>query len=307
MLNFYCPDFYNAQQAYALLFELKEKSGQCFYPNVNISTIYGNFPGCIWNGGGFSFNSVVDIRTMRDYFSWYQDKGVTLQLTFTNPVLEETDVYDRYGNAILDAAAEFDNIEILVVSPCLEKYIREKYPHIKIDKSIISTTRDRETSQDSLDGYLNILDNYNKCVLPRKYTKDRKFLDTIPQEYRNRFEILVTDPCPVYCPHLYEHYEEFGRMQLFQEPLNTNLGCQMISGDNPFRQWMYRAHQVQYDELTEFYDKEGFSEIKISGRGTYVFVVLQLVPYLIKPEYHLDVYKWLLDFYLDISVPPLFN
>lgn len=308
MLNYYCPDFYFAQQAYAILFDLYNKSKQCFYPNVNIKTIYGCFPGCIWNGGGFNFgNGAVDYRVMYDYFEWYSHQDVTIQLTFTNPTLEQTDIYDRYGNAILEAASHYENVEILVVSPYLEEYIRGKYPHMKIDKSVISTTQTRDTEVDSLEGYLKILDNYNKCVLPRKYSKNREFLQSIPVEFRNRFEILVTDPCPVFCPHLYTHYEELGRVQSYQALSDNVSGCHMISGDNPFRQWMYRAHQVSYDELNEFYDQEGFSEIKLSGRGSYVFVVLTIVPYLIKPEYRKDVYNLLLNYYVSIPVPPRFD
>ena len=192
MINYYCPDFYHAQQCYALLFELQEKGKQCFFPNVNIKAIYGCFPGCIWNGGGFTFgNGAIDYRVMHDYFKWYADKNVIIQLTFTNPTLEQTDIYDRYGNAILEAASHYDNIEVLVVSPFLEEYIRGKYPHIKIDKSIIATTKERESETDNLDGYIKTLDNYNRCVLPRKYSKDREFLRTIPKDYRDKFEILA--------------------------------------------------------------------------------------------------------------------
>lgn len=308
MLNYHCPDFYFAQHAYAILLDLYENKNQCFYPNVKIDTIYGCFPGCIWNGGGFTFgNGAISYDTMYDYFDWYSTKGVTLQLTFTNPTLEQTDIYDRYGNAILEAASHYDNIEILVVSPYLEKYIREKYPNIKLDKSIISTTQTRDSEIDNVEGYIKILDNYNKCVLPRKYTQDKEFLRTIPKDFRNRFELLVTDPCPIYCPHLYSHYEELGRVQSYQSRQTQQPGCYTIPGDNPFRQWMYRAHQVDYNGLNEFYDKEGFSEIKISGRGSYTFVVFMIIPYLIKPEYQRDIYNCLFYYYSEIPVPPVFN
>ena len=307
MLNYHCPDFYSFQSGYDILFNLYQNKPQCFYPNVKIGVIYGCFPGCIWNGGGFNFTfPSADYNTIYQYFHWYSDKDVTLQLTFTNPTLQETDVYDRYGNAILEAASHYPNIEVLVSVDCLEKYIREMYPMIKVNKSIIATTRDRDTEEDCLEKYIENLNNYNKIVLPKKYSKNKEFLSSIPKEYRNRFEILATDPCPIFCPNLFHHYEEIGYIQSYQKINEGQCACSIIPEDNPFRHWMYRSHRLSYEELNDFYDKEGFSEIKISGRGTYVYVALQLVPYLIKPEYQKDIYCILLEYYTNIPVPTSF-
>jgi hypothetical protein len=90
-----------------------------------------------------------------------------LKFTLTNPVLELVDCYDRYSNTIL-ALAENELNEILIVSPILENFIRNKYPNYKINRSIISTTGQEET----LDNYLQELEKYNKIVLPRRLVKD---------------------------------------------------------------------------------------------------------------------------------------
>lgn len=306
MINYYCPDFYTNQAYYAILFQLREKGGQCFYPNVRIDTIYGCFPNCIWNGGGYSFTRSIPLNVIYDYLDWYSDKEVTLQLTLTNPTLEPTDVYDCYGNAILKAASEYNFVDVLVCSPYLEEHIRKNYPTLKVDRSIISTTKIRDTADDTVDYYLNCLNEYNMCVLPRKYSKKPEFLSQIPEEKRNRFEILVNDPCPISCPHLSSHYEELGYVQSYQKGNEGQCDCTMIPPSNPYRQWMYRKDQLTYDEICKTLEPLGFTNIKLSGRNSYVFAVLQTVPYLIKPEYRVDVYREAFGEFMDMDVAPMF-
>lgn len=295
MINYYMPGFVESQPAYAHLFYLRDKAPQCFYDNVCIKKIYGAFPNMIWNGGSYWFGPVMTPDVVRQYFEWYKDKGVILQLVCTNPVLTETDVYDRYCNMILEIASQYPFTEVLVSSPYLEKYIQEKYPHMPIDKSIIATTRDRDTETDSLEHYIADVEKYNMCVLPRKYTRNVDFLKQIPEHLRDRFEVLVTDPCPITCPRLYSHYEDMARVQLYEQVEKSTAFCTGINPDNPFRKWTYRHMRVQYDELTKVYEPLGFTEIKLSGRTSMVQMAVTTVPYLIKPEYREDVYMDLLN------------
>ncbi len=307
MINYYCPGFVESQRAYRILFWLRDHAPQCFYDNVRIKKIYGNFPNMIWNGGSYWFGPVMSREDVRQYFNFYSDKDVTLQLVCTNPILEETDVYDRYCNMILDEASHWDFVEVLVSSDILEKYIREKYPHMHIDKSIIATTRDRDSDDDSLEGYLKTLDDYNMCVLPRKYSKNFEFLEKIPVDKRDRFEILVTDPCPITCPRLYTHYTDMARVQLYEDIDKDSIGCTSFHPENPFHRWTYRKYQSSYEELCEKYEPLGFTEIKISGRTSMVQMVIMMVPYLIKPEYRSDIYYDLFSYLETGVVPPDFS
>ena len=43
-----------------------------------------------WHG------KTLEMSDVREYFEWYSKKNVVLQLVCTNPILEETDIYDRY-------------------------------------------------------------------------------------------------------------------------------------------------------------------------------------------------------------------
>jgi hypothetical protein len=306
MIHYYCPGFVESQKAYKILFWLRDNASQCFYENVQISKIYGCFPNMIWNGGSYWFGPCLSRNQIIDYFEWYSHQNVQLQLTFTNPILEETDLYDRYCNAILEIASNYDFVEVLVSSDILEKYIRSKYPNIKIDKSIIATTRDRESVNDSLKGYLQNLETYNMCVLPRKHGKNFDFLNQIPEDKRNRFEILATDPCPINCPRLYTHYEDMAKAQLWIPGGVEHSHCTTIHPDNPFKQWQYRNQRISYEELHK-YEELGFTEIKLSGRTDMIQMIITVVPYLIKPEYQQDVYAALLNDFKDYLIQPDFS
>lgn len=305
MINYYMPGFYECQTAYKRYFYLRDHYPECFYDNVNIKKIYGCFPNMIWNGGGAFFGLGVSRQEIYDTFHFYADKGVQLQITCTNPVLEESDVYDRFGNTVLQIASEFDFIEVLVSSPILEEYIRKTYPKLKIDKSIIATTRDRDTDSDNLEFYLGQLEKYNMIVFPRKYSKDIDFLTSVPEDKRDKFEVLATDPCPIYCPRLYSHYEDMGRRQLLCA--NGELGCTSFNDGYPFKSKKFVKFQMKYPELVETYEPLGYTEIKISGRIFMTDMVLLTSEYLIKPEYRHDVMVFLFEPYRNIPVYPDFS
>lgn len=306
MINYYCPGFVEAQPIYSVLFNLYKQAPQCFYENVKIKKIFGNFPNMIWNGGTVWFGSTLTRQEIIEYFNWYAYQDVILQLVCTNPVLEEADVQDRYCNMVLDIASQFSFVEILVSSPILETHIRKKYPHMKVTKSIIGTTAMVNTEQDSIENYIELLNHYDAIVLPKKYGKDLESLNKVPQDIRNKIEILATDPCPNNCPYLYSHYQDYGRAQLGIIPPPAAGYCYGVDNRTPFRHWVNRACQYKYDEISQILEPLGFTEIKLSGRGNASYVAFSILPYLIKPEYLTDVYTMTMSAYFPAILAPTF-
>lgn len=188
MVNYYCPGFFESQYMYNIYMWLWNEHRECFNDNVKISKVYGCFPGMTWNGGSYWIGGGCPLPKAEDMVEWYKEKGLTVQLTMTNPVLEERDLYDRYCNGILETL-ESEDVEILVASPTLEKHIRENYPKYKVDLSIIATTKERH--EKTVDDYVKKLDDYNIVVLPRKYGKDIDALSKVPMDKRGRLEILA--------------------------------------------------------------------------------------------------------------------
>lgn len=241
----------------------------------------------IWNGGGNTYGITQDEGKIKDIFNFYQDIQIPIKLTLTNPSLDNHDCLDKYCNTVLNIAADYKNIEILVSSPLLEKHIRTFFPNFILNHSIIATEEDK-----TINDYISECEKYHHIVLPRRLNKDYNFLNQIPQNLRNRFEFLCTDPCPVNCPHLYEHYKITGD---YQRGLNmdiNNLFCHH-QFSTPFKMAEYKEHQILLPEIENVYEPAGFSEFKISGR-TNITGIVNMISYFFKLEYQRDAYAIIL-------------
>jgi len=103
--NFNLPGFYLGQKAYKELFRLIKTYPEILLPNTNISTIFDNFPGCIWNGGTTNYDGNLSIGAIRDIIGFYNEElNIPLRFTFTNPLLHEFHCFDSYSNMIVQAA-----------------------------------------------------------------------------------------------------------------------------------------------------------------------------------------------------------
>lgn len=289
--NYYCPGFFENAIMYRELEYYRRHFPDTFVDNAKITHVYGCFPSCIWNGGGCWVSIPAQRYIIRDCLNWWKNETeVIIQLTFTNPIVVETDIYDRYSNAILDVAVEtlgYDRLEVLVSSPILEKYIREKYPNINITKSIIGMTGDEKQCV-SIADYVEQLNIYPKIVIPRKKVNDKDFILNFPQELKNKVELLCTDPCDINCPRLYSHYKDMAKEQLWEEVSKERTYCSLFTPNEPYRMTKYLIYQITPAEV-EAYEALGWSEFKISGRVSSSMAPLQVVPYLVKPEYSKDL------------------
>ena len=135
-INFILPGLYELSDLNFNFLNLFFKHREYFLDNVNISAVYGNFQFCIWDGGRiFSNYKHTDAETIEKIKSIYnKDFNVPVRLVCTNTELNEYDCYDRFSNTIL-TLCENDINEIVVNSPILEKYIKDKelslgYKHV---------------------------------------------------------------------------------------------------------------------------------------------------------------------------------
>ena len=100
MLNFYLPDFYNNAVLINFLDDLMKHAPQWFYDDVRIGAVYGCFPGAIWNGGRVVWG-IEHRETIAKMIKQYNDRGIAVRYTFTNPLIEEKHVNDLYCNMLL--------------------------------------------------------------------------------------------------------------------------------------------------------------------------------------------------------------
>ncbi len=281
MIQLNMPGFYQNGEIAFELFELLRQYPEVAYSDTKIVSLFDTFPNMIWNGGGCHFGRTLDISEVKNIvYTYNQVYNMPIRFTFTNPMLQEKHLQDTYCNLVVEACENGFN-EILTSSPILEKYLKTHYPNYKYMRSIIATENGNDFSE---------LDNNNVelVVLKRIKNNDWDYLNTIPQKYRSKIEILCNDTCTPDCPRLYSHYKEYGVAQL---TYNRDLVKPCSQKPDPFFLKTLQSNPtfVNRDMIVNKYYPNGFINFKIAGRSSRFAFVENINNYLIKPEYHADI------------------
>ena len=101
--------------------DLMKEYPEKFRSGYRVGSVYGTFPGAIWNGGRvvFGISGKQDIQAM---LKQYNTRGVPVRFTWTNSLLEEKHLSDTYCNLIMRLADNGMN-QALVNAPVLEEYL----------------------------------------------------------------------------------------------------------------------------------------------------------------------------------------
>ncbi len=284
-IKFHLPDFYGNYRMNLLFADEIRHRPEFFYDNIEIASSYGCFPPALWNGGRTVVGAVR--REKIDYIiKEYNSRGIPIRYTFTNPLVTESDLNDPFCNMITKAAHNGLN-EIIVNKPCLEEYIRKKYPKYPI----ISSTVKQIENLDDLNAEL--LKDYKLVVLDYNWNHDYKTLEAI--EKKDKIELLINPYCTPNCKRRKAHYEYLGKIQRIHNEsvfgnnpsapvINEKFSCPNMSID------FYRAGKLgNFITNRQIYEKlypMGYSNFKIEGRMVHAADILEsFCYYLIKPEY----------------------
>ena len=247
-----------------------------FRDGYRIGSVYGTFPGAIWNGGrtvlGFAGKQEIEA-----VLKLYNSRGIPVRFTWTNSLLEEKHVYDTYCNLIMRLADNGMN-QVLVNARVLEDYIRREYPRYPI----ISSTTKRITDLDALRAELE--GGYRLVVLDYDLNNNEKVLLELAPE-AERIEILVNEVCYPNCPKRTEHYRQQSLLQL-EFDTNTNFPCpNNRSGNRKFAECRTRPAFISNEQIGSYIDR-GYVNFKIAGRGMPLeYLVDSYVYFLVKEEY----------------------
>ena len=88
-INFHIPDLLIHYRLNIVLYDTLQKHPEYFHEGVRIGSVYGAFPGAVWNGGRFTGNFKCDDKIMAQAIKEYNDRGIPVRYTFTNPLIEE--------------------------------------------------------------------------------------------------------------------------------------------------------------------------------------------------------------------------
>lgn len=245
-----------------------------FRDGYRIGSVYGTFPGAIWNGG----RAVFGLTGKNDIISTlklYNDRNIPVRFTWTNSLIEEKHTYDTYCNLIMKLADNGLN-QVLVNTPVLEEYIRREYPNYKL----ISSTTKRITGMDDLKKELE--KDYYLVVLDYDLNHNEEVLKEI-EPYADKVEILVDEVCYPGCTQRAQHYRQQSQMQL-EFDVNTGFPCPNHTQQRAFKECMDRPSFISKDEIQDYIDR-GFVNFKLVGRGLPMeYVKDSVIYYMVKDE-----------------------
>ncbi len=257
-----------------------------FREGVEIASCFGDFPLSLWNGGRFAGNDQCDAPFIKRVIKTINDAGVPIRYTYTNPLITEEDLDDPYCNFCMSSADNGMN-EVIVFSPILEKYIREKYPRFALNSTTCKEIKD-------IDGLNAELDkDYKYVVLDYNLNGKWDFLERVNKP--EKLEILINAICVPACPRRGEHYRTIAKNEkilLKNRTLPKEKQIPLIPWDceygnfNTFQKIQKYSTFVTPDDIWNKYIPMGIQNFKIEGRTANLFLLIdEYCYYMIKPEF----------------------
>lgn len=272
-----------------------------YFRDIEIASFYGAFPQSIWNGGRTQ-EGLCDKKDVKAVLKAFNDKGIPVRFTFTNPALEKKHLNDKFCNMVMSLANNGLN-EVIVVSPILEEYIRKYYPDFKITSSTCKRLDDGEKLAEELEK------DYNIVVVDYDLNNKFDILEKLP--HKEKCEFLVNSNCRPACPNRKQHYYNVGVQQINYANHMRKYPDQpydpIIFGDGAnqncpfFTRNLFEIRDlstnIKPDDIWDKYLPMGFNQFKIEGRTAWLFNLIETyVYYMAKPEYA-DVARYtLIDF-----------
>lgn len=292
-VKFHLPDFAVHYRTNLIFLTMLENCPHYFRDGLEIASIYGVFPPSLWNGGRTQGGDCTDdfIKIVTNTFN---KKNIPLRFTFTNPVLEEKHLSDPFCNKVMDIANNGMN-GVIVNSPLLEKYLREKYPNFKYTSSTCKRLNDGKALAEELKK------NYDIVVVDYDLNHEYDVLETLPN--KDKCEFLVNAVCNPNCKLRSEHYKVIGQQQIAycefkkkhpSQDFDVHQYPELVESEATKCRCVDRnifdvkklKNTITPEEIWEKLVPMGFSQFKIEGRtASRLNLIETYIYYMIKPEY----------------------
>ena len=272
-----------------------------YFRDFEIASFYGAFPQSIWNGGRTQ-EGLCDKKFVKMVLKAFNDRGIPVRFTFTNPALEKKHLNDKFCNMVMSLANNGLN-EAIVVSPILEDYIRKNYPDFKLTSSTCKRLDDGERLAQELEK------DYSIVVVDYDLNNKFDILEKLP--HKEKCEFLVNSNCRPACPNRKQHYYNVGVQQINyanhmrkypDQPYDPIIFDDGANQNCPFfTRNLFEIRDLSTNikpaDIWEKYLPMGFNQFKIEGRTAWLFNLIETyIYYLAKPEYA-DIARYtLIDF-----------
>ena len=280
MIKYALPELTNKLPFNLEFVRMMRSAPELFYDDIEIGSIYGNFPGCIMNGGRSYTGKPFDEKTVNETMDRISDEGVAIRLTFTNMLVRPEHFTDAYSNMILRAAREH-NGQVIVNSEELAEYISDRY-HLPL---ILSTTHELG----SVEELNSMLERYSLVVLDYNHNKDDEYLRKVSDP--SRLEVMPNELCEPGCPVRQKHYEHLSRCDMENRP-EPFICPQKREGKGFTSRTEQSPTLLSNRDIRRLNETYGISQFKIVGRQEDVSMTMEsYLYYLVRPEYHTVVSK----------------
>ena len=272
-----------------------------YFRDFEIASFYGAFPQSIWNGGRTQ-EGLCDKRFVKMVLKEFNDRGIPVRFTFTNPALEKKHLNDKFCNMVMSLADNGLN-EAIVVSPILEEYIRKNFPNFKLTSSTCKRLDDGERLAAELEK------DYSIVVVDYDLNNKFDILEKLP--HKEKCEFLVNSNCRPACPNRKQHYYNVGVQQInyanHMRKYPDKPYDPIIFGDGAnqncpfFTRNLFEIRDLSTNikpaDIWDKYLPMGFNQFKIEGRTAWLFNLIETyIYYLAKPEFA-DIARYtLIDF-----------
>lgn len=264
---------------------LMEQHPEYFRENIEIGSFFGCFPMSLWNGGRLIVHDQCDSAFVENVVKTINAKGIPVRYTFNNTIVTENELDDPFCNYCMDVANNGMN-EVMVASPILEQYLREKYPNFKYNSSTCKEIKDVAALNAEIEK------DYQYVVLDYNLNNKWDVIDQI--ERKDKVEVLVNTLCNPNCKRRGDHYKHIAKSQ------RTLLLNRKLPPDKQVKiePWYCEAgehnciHTIQQyptfisvDQIYNEYMPRGINNFKIEGRTAYIFSLIDTYSYyMLKPE-----------------------
>lgn len=281
------PDFYNYFQLNMLFRQLMQQRVGLFRENAVIDSMYGTFPGLIWNSGRGQMGA-SDLENIVGTINSLNEAGISVRLTATNGKLTPEQYKDTYGNAVLNALNQIgpqhgiqNGVNVAIDS--FRDYIMDKYPNLY---TIWSTTKGIKTVEQ-----VNELSADTLTVVPYEINNTTA-VDLLT--HPSMVEFLCCESCIDNCPDRQAHYADISQHQAYlaSSGFRCPHGCEVY---NYYDNVPKRKHYISPETIESMYLPRNIDKFKISGRNDHIVNVIErYVTYFAKPEYRDEVRNLLL-------------
>ena len=298
--RFHLPGIYTHFKFNLIFATVLEQFPQ-YFRDVEIASFYGAFPQSIWNGGRTQ-EGLCDKKYVKMVLNAFNEKGIPVRFTFTNPALEKKHLNDKFCNMVMSLANNGLN-EAIVVSPILEDYIRKNYPNFKLTSSTCKRLDDGERLAAELEK------DYSIVVVDYDLNNKFDILEKLP--HKDKCEFLVNSNCRPACPNRAQHYYNVGVQQINYANHMRKYPDQpydpITFGDGKDQNCPFFTRNIfdvrnlstniKPDDIWDKYLPMGFNQFKIEGRTAWLFNLIETyVYYMAKPEFADKARYTLIDF-----------